>query len=298
MFSRKCSELNEIKRRLVNLLVGEFPFVPNGKYLGKLKRNPTTHILPLFLHSNLKGCDLLIHYSFSNWASAIQYGTGHKPNLPEVKRNIPRTAVISICLFNISHLQKSKHLTERKRLFPTSQLKIETHKMWFSTMDARVSVELASYNKYFHFWSVVLQICSASTCHFNTTNWHLIYPLKCFKITPTRDKQLISQTEKYCWNAPGSWWLQWTHGQQFHSWTECEMWNKPKLLSSELILLLSHCHHDDQVKYWKLCCTQLDMSFPPPLPLWRIQDGGIKDGIQDDFSHLLAPTPSDVSTSC
>lgn len=181
MFSRKCSELNEIKGRLVNLLVGEFPFVPNSKCSGQLKRNPTAHILPFFLCSNLKSCDLLIHYSFSNWASAIQYGTGHKPNLPEVKGNIPRTIVISICLFNISHLSKSKHLNEKKSLLPISQLKIETYKVDMIlnhlTTDARVSVELASYNKYFHFWSMMPQICSASR-HFNTTNWHLIYPLK------------------------------------------------------------------------------------------------------------------------
>lgn len=50
----------------MNLLVGEFPFVPNGKHSGQLKRNSTAHILPLFLHSNFKSCDLLIHYSFSN----------------------------------------------------------------------------------------------------------------------------------------------------------------------------------------------------------------------------------------
>lgn len=191
MFSRKCSELNEIKRRLVNLLVGEFPFVPNGKHSGQLKRNSTAHILPLFLHSNFKSCDLLIHYSFSNWAIAIQYGTGHKPNLPEVKGNIPRTIVISICLFNISHLQKSKHLTERKRLLPISQLKMETYKVDMilnhPTVDTRVSVELASYNKYFHFWSMVPQICQLPHVALTlpTSTWHILWSalksLKCYQ---------------------------------------------------------------------------------------------------------------------
>lgn len=148
-------------------------------------------------------------------------------------------------------------------------------------MDARLSLELSSYSKYSHFWSMVSlrsALLQHVTLRLPTGTWDIL--LSALKSPQSYKRQrvllhickrlAVNLSGMHCWNPPVRWWLQWLMGSSFISGLKVHVkTRKSSVLNSYCCLITGNRKdEDDQMKPWNLYCTQLGISWPLFLYSW------------------------------